>query len=385
MTTWNNDASPWFTEDHGHLQTAVRKFYDTHLVPNILKWRNDGLVDSAFWKLAGDAGFLGASIPENYGGSGGPASFDALIMLEQSRCGDTSWGFGIGPIVAHYVLNVGSEEQKHRWLPGLASGQLIPAIAMTEPGTGSDLKSIRTKAVRDGNTYRIDGSKIFITNGQTANLICVVARTSGGEAADGISLFMVEADAVDGVVRGKNLDKLGLKGQDTSELFFENLVVDEGCLLGEVEGQGFHQLMRQLPWERLLVAISALGLAEYALGETIAYVGQRKAFGRPLTGFQNTRFELADMKARLEVGRAFVDRCLVRMDGGALDATEASIAKLVLTETVCDITDRCLQLHGGYGYMNEYPIARLFADARVQRIYGGTNEIMKELIARSLI
>lgn len=374
----------WHTEEHEIYADSLRRFYDNELVPNIERWNDAGVVDRDFWYKTGAAGLMGGAVPEQYGGADAGMSFDAITAYEQAAKGDSAWGYGIQSIVIHYVVAYGTDEQKERWLPGLISGDLVAAIAMTEPGCGSDLQSVKTVAERDGNQYRINGSKIFITNGQTANLICVVAKTNRDAGAKGTSLVMVETEEVEGFTRGKNLKKIGLKGQDTSELFFENVRVPRSNLLGTDEGQGFYQLMKQLPWERLVIAIGALGAMDFALKETIRYVQERKAFGKRVMDFQNTRFKLAEMKTKIEVTRSFVNDCIVRLEARELDAATASMAKMWGSDTQCQIMDECLQLHGGYGYMLEYPIARLYTDARVQRIYGGTNEIMKELIARSL-
>ena len=293
-------------------------------------------------------------------------------------------GIYIQNIVIHYILAYGSEKQKKGWLPRLISGEMIGAIAMTEPGAGSDLQGVRTQAVKQGDHYVLNGSKTFISNGQNANLICVVAKTDRSKAAHGISLIMLETDGAEGFRRGRNLEKLGQKAADTSELFFEDVTVPVDHLLGESEGQGFAQLMTQLPWERLLCGIYAVGACDLAMQETLSYVSERKAFGRRIMDLQNTRFKLAECKTILEVTRTFIDRCIEKIDRGELDAATASMAKYWGSEMHCKVMDECLQLFGGYGYMMEYPIAYLYAVARVQRIYGGTSEIMKELIARSL-
>lgn len=376
-------APVWMSDDHCAYEETVRRFFAAELAPNAEKWRRARHVERDFWRKAGAAGVLGASAPIEYGGSGAPLSFDAVTMINQGRAGDTSWGFGIHNFVTHYILAYGSQEQKSRWVPKLVSGELVAALAMTEPGTGSDLQAVRTRAVRDGDAYIVNGSKTFITNGQTAELICVVVRT-GAAGHGGLSLLMVEAESAKGFRRGRNLEKLGQKGQDTAELFFEDMRVDCANLLGEREGQGFYQLMGQLAWERLSVALIAIGACEYALQLTTEFVKERKAFGKRILDFQNTRFKLAEAKTKIAVTRAFVDACVARADRAGLDVESAAMAKWWSSEVQCDVMDECLQLHGGYGYMDEYPICRLFADARVQKIYGGTNEIMKELIARTL-
>ena len=377
-------TSTWYSEEHRLYTESVRKFFADELAPNIERWIDAGIVDRDFWVKAGEAGILGAAIEEAYGGAGAGISFDAITIYEQARCSDSGWGFGIQSIVIHYIRAYGTEDQKARWLPKLATGEMVAALAMTEPGCGSDVQSVRTSATKTGNEYLITGSKTFITNGQTANLICLAAKTDKDAGASGVSLIMVETDDLEGFRRGKNLSKLGLKAQDTTELFFEDARVPKNNLLGIQEGQGFYQLMNQLPWERLLIGITALGAIDFALEETTRYVRERKAFGTRVMDFQNTRFKLAEMKTKAEVTRSFLNDGIEKLDAGILDASTASMAKWWGSQTQCEIMDECVQLHGGYGYMMEYPITRLYADARVQKIYGGTNEIMKELIARSL-
>ncbi len=377
-------TSTWYSEEHRLYTESVRKFFADELAPNIERWIDAGIVDRVFWVKAGEAGILGAAIEEAYGGAGAGISFDAITIYEQARCSDSGWGFGIQSIVIHYIRAYGTEDQKARWLPKLATGEMVAALAMTEPGGGSDVQSVRTSATKTGNEYLITGSKTFITNGQTANLICLAAKTDKDAGASGVSLIMVETDDLEGFRRGKNLSKLGLKAQDTTELFFEGVRVPKNNLLGIQEGQGFYQLMNQLPWERLLIGITALGAIDFALEETTRYVRERKAFGTRVMDFQNTRFKLAEMKTKAEVTRSFLNDGIQKLDAGILDASTASMAKWWGSQTQCEIMDECVQLHGGYGYMMEYPITRLYADARVQKIYGGTNEIMKELIARSL-
>ena len=377
-------TSTWYSEEHRLYTESVRKFFADELAPNIERWIDAGIVDRGFWVKAGEAGILGAAIEEAYGGAGAGISFDAITIYEQARCSDSGWGFGIQSIVIHYIRAYGTEDQKARWLPKLATGEMVAALAMTEPGCGSDVQSVRTSATKTGNEYLITGSKTFITNGQTANLICLAAKTDKDAGASGVSLIMVETDDLEGFRRGKNLRKLGLKAQDTTELFFEGVRVPKNNLLGIQEGQGFYQIMNQLPWERLLIGITALGAIDFALEETTRYVRERKAFGTRVMDFQNTRFKLAEMKTKAEVTRSFLNDGIQKLDAGILDASTASMAKWWGSQTQCEIMDECVQLHGGYGYMMEYPITRLYADARVQKIYGGTNEIMKELIARSL-
>ena len=377
-------TATWFNDDPRLYAHSVSRFFADHLVPNIERWNEEEMVERNFWHKAGEAGILGATIPQTHGGAGGSIAFDAITAYEQAHCGDNGWGFGIQSIVIGYVQAYATEEQKTRWLPQLASGEMVAALAMTEPGTGSDLQAVTTSAVKDGNHYRINGSKTFITNGQSADLICLVAKTDKKQGARGVSLIMVETDGLEGFRRGRNLKKIGLKSQDTSELFFDNVKVPQTHLLGTEEGQGFYQLMKQLPWERLYIGITALGSMDCALEETTRYVQERKAFGQRVMDFQNTRFKLAEIKTKIEVTRSFINDAITRLETGTLDAATASMAKWWGSQVQCDIIDECLQLHGGYGYMMEYPIARLYTDARVQKIYGGTNEIMKELIARSI-
>ena len=380
----NPNTSAWMGEEHILLQDVAKKFFAEELTPNVGRWRDAGIVDRDFWNKAGDAGLLGAAVPVEYGGSGGTNALDAVVIYEQARAGDSNWGFSVQNIVTHYVVGCGTDEQRERWLPGLASGEIVGAIAMTEPGTGSDLQSVKTTAVADGDEYVLNGSKTFITNGQAADIVIVVAKTGPESGARGISLVVVETADAEGFRRGRNLEKLGMKGQDTSELFFDNVRVRASNLLGGEPGQGFYQLMRQLPWERLIIGISAVGMSDYAIEKTVDYVQNREAFGQRIMDFQNTRFKLAEAKTKLEVTRAFVNQCIAQHDRGELDAATGSMAKLWGSEVQNEIVDECLQLFGGYGYMAEYPISHLYRDARVQRIYGGTNEIMKELIARDL-
>lgn len=377
-------TAPWVDDEHKMFAEMISRFFADELAPNINRWVEQGVVDRAFWLKAGEAGILGGAVSEEYEGAGGNIGFDAVALYEQARLGDVNWGMGIQSIVIHYVSVYGSDEQKSRWLPGLVSGQIIGALAMTEPGTGSDLQAVRTTAEKDGNLYRINGSKIFITNGQTADLVITVAKTSKDAGAKGVSLIVIETEGAEGFSRGTPLKKLGMKGNDTAELFFEDVKVPLTNLLGPEEGQGFYQMMRQLPWERLLIAIQALGAIDFAIAETVAYVQERKAFGLRVMDFQNTRFKLAECKTKAEVLRAFVNDGIGQLINGTLDAPTASMAKYWGSEAQGQVMDECLQLFGGYGYMSEYPISRAWADARVQRIYGGTNEIMKELIARSL-
>ncbi len=375
----------WYTEEDINIfRDATYGFYARECAPLSEKWRKAGIVDRDAWTKAGAMGLLCASTPEEYGGGGGDYRHEMVIMEELHRAGVEGFGISLhNAIVAPYIYHYGTEEQKRKWLPKMATGEYVGAIAMTEPGTGSDLQNIRTTARKSGNGYVLNGSKTFITNGGTANLIIVVAKT-GGEGAKGVSLMVVETDQVEGFKRGRNLEKIGNHAQDTSELFFDNVELPADALLGTEEGRGFYQLMEQLPQERLNIAVQAVAAMEHALRETIAYVKERQAFGKPLIGFQNTQFKLAECKTKATVAKTFTYHCAERLLKGELDATTASMAKYWVSEVEGEVMDECLQLFGGYGYMEEYPIARLFTDARVQRIYGGTNEIMKLLIARSL-
>ena len=378
--------SPWMDDELIMLQDTLRDFYAKEMVPHEERWQQQGHIDRDFWNKAGEIGILCASVPEEYGGMGGDFRHEAVIATEQYRAAGFS-GFGNSvhsQICAGYILDYGTEDQKQRWLPKMASGEMVCAIAMTEPSTGSDLQNIKTTARLEGNEYVLSGSKTFITNGQQADLIIVVAKTDTSLGAKGISLMMVETAKAEGFARGRNLEKLGLKSQDTSELFFDNVRLPPENLLGGTEGQGFYQLMKSLPQERLVVALGGAAAMEKALEETVAYTSERRAFGKPLLEMQNTRFKLAEVKTVAHIARVFLDDCVAKHLRGELDATTASMAKWWVTQMQCDTIDECLQLFGGYGYMSEYPISTMYADARVQKIYGGSNEIMKELIARSL-
>ncbi|MFC4376810.1 acyl-CoA dehydrogenase family protein [Nocardia halotolerans] len=378
------NRSSWMNEDLDALRDMTRAFMAKELVPNIDKYREQHHVDRDLWNKAGEVGLLCISIPEEYGGGGGTFAHEAVLMEEQARAVDTSWGISLhNGIVAHYILAYGTEEQKQQWLPKMASGEVVGAIAMTEPGTGSDLQAVKAKAVRDGDEYVVNGSKTFITNGAQADLIIVVAKTDPTQGASGVSLVLVEADRA-GFRRGRVLDKIGQKGQDTSELFFEDVRVPVSNLLGSQEGQGFVQLMQQLPQERLIVSMGAVAGMEVALDHTLRYTKEREAFGRPVFGFQNTKFKLAEVATEARIARVFIDDCVEKHIRGELDIPTVAMAKWWTTDKAMQIADTCLQLFGGYGYMNEYPIARMWVDNRVQLIYAGTNEIMKEIIARSL-
>lgn len=372
-----------FTPDHELFRDQVRKFYEREIQPHHAQWEKDGIVPKSVWRKAGENGFLCTSMPEEYGGAGTDKLYAAILMEEQARFGLTGPGFGLhSEIVGPYILHYGTEEQKKTWLPRMATGEVIGAIAMTEPGAGSDLQGVRTTAVRDGDDYIINGSKTFITNGQNADIIIVVTKTSPKDGAKGTSLFLVEGDRP-GFKRGRNLEKLGMHAQDTSELFFEDVRVPATNMLGG-EGQGFFLLMQELPWERLQIAISAVASCEAAIEWTADYVKNRQAFGQSIAKFQNTKFKLAELKTETQIARVFVDKCLELICRKELDVTTAAMAKYWCSDLQNKVLDECLQLHGGYGFMWEYPIARAYADARVQRIYGGTNEIMKELIGRTI-
>jgi acyl-CoA dehydrogenase len=375
----------WKTDEHQMLQDAATRFFKEHWGPKDEAWRQAGMMDVQAWRDAGANGFLCASTPEEYGGGGGDFGHEAALILAQGEAAIAGFGGSLhSGIVAPYILHHGTEEQKKRWLPKLATGELISAIAMTEPGTGSDLQGVRTLALREGDTYKINGSKTFITNGQLANFIIVVCKTDKDKGAQGISLFVVETDQVSGFRRGRNLDKIGMESQDTSELFFDDVVVPAQNLLGLQEGLGFFQLMQELPQERLIVALAGIAAMELAMTVTLEYTKERKAFGKPIFSFQNTRFKLAECQALLMASRALVDAAMVSHLKGELGVDRAALIKYWISDNQCKLIDECLQLFGGYGYMKEYPIARLWADARVQRIYGGTNEIMKELASRFL-
>jgi acyl-CoA dehydrogenase len=385
MNVLNVPRPAWMTEDLVLLEEQARRFFAAEFVPHLERWSEDGIMDRAMWQKAGAAGLLCASMPEEYGGAGGTFAHEAVINREIALAGLDCFGAPLhSGIVAPYILHYGSEEQKQRWLPKLATGEFVGAIAMTEPGTGSDLQGVRTSAVKSGNGYVLNGAKTFITNGQHANLIIVVAKTDPTQGAKGTSLVVVETDETPGFRRGKKLKKLGMDWADTSELFFDDAKLPAEALLGTEEGQGFFQLMRDLPQERMIVATSAIGMIERALSLTIDYVKERKAFGKPILDYQNTQFELAECKTEATIGRVFHDNCVERHLKKELDTTTASMAKYWLSDLQNKIVDRCLQLFGGYGFMDEYPISRMYRDARVQRIYAGTNEIMKVVIARSL-
>jgi acyl-CoA dehydrogenase len=371
-----------FGDDHHQFRDSVRRFIAREVEPNLERWEAEGIVDRALWTKAGEAGLLCPTVPEQYGGPGLDFGFNAVIDEELAYAGSTAGITLHSDIVADYIVAYGSEEQKSEWLPRMVSGETATAIAMTEPGAGSDLQGVRTTAIRDGNHYVVNGSKTYITNGQHADLVIVVAKTDPAKGAKGVSLILVEADR-EGFARGRNLDKIGFHSQDTSELFFHDVRVPITNCLG-AEGMGFAYLMNQLPQERLSIACAAQAAAQRAFDEAVRFTKDRKAFGQTVFDFQNTRFTLADLAAKLQVGWAHLDWAIARHMRGELDAAEASAAKLWHTELQWEACDASLQLHGGAGYMNEYLIARLWRDARVTRIFGGTNEIMKEVIGRAI-
>jgi acyl-CoA dehydrogenase len=377
-----------FSPEHETFRDSVRRFMQAEVVPHDERWQEQGFVDKELWKKAGDNGFLCCSMPEQYGGAGADRLYSVVLMEEQARANNSSLGWGLhSEIVAPYLLRYGNEALKEKYLPKMASGEMIGAIAMSEPGAGSDLQAVKTTAARKknasgDNVYIVNGSKTFITNGWNCDLVIVVAKTDPAKGAKGTSLVVVDT-SMKGFTKGKRLKKLGLKGQDTAELFFDNVEVPAENLLGQ-ENNGFIYLMQELPWERMQIAIGAIAKAEAAIEWTKTYVSERKAFGKTVASFQNTRFKLAELATEVQIARVFVDRCMELLLEEKLDTATASMAKYWVSDLECKVIDECLQLHGGYGFMWEFPIARAYADARVQRIYGGTNEIMKEVISRSM-
>lgn len=374
---------PLFTEEHEMFREQVRRFTEKEIVPHHAQWEKDGVVSREVWAAAGEAGLLCCTVPEQYGGSGGDFLHATIVLEELAKVGASGPAFHLhSDIVAPYIVTYGSEDQKQHWLPKLVRGEAIAAVAMSEPGAGSDLQNIKTRALRDGNHFVINGQKVFISNGQLADIVVLACKTNPDAGAKGVSLILVEGDR-EGFRRGRNLEKVGYKAQDTSELFFEDVRVPITNILGE-EGRGFAQFMTELAQERLVVALRSAQTIETALQWTIDYTRERNAFGRPIAEFQNTRFKLAEIKTKSMATRAFIDQCLALHMRGELDSNTAAAAKLHATDTLCQVLDECVQLHGGYGYMWEYPIARAWADARMTRIAGGTSEIMKEIISRAL-
>ena len=375
---------PWMTDEIEMMREQLRRFIDREFLPQLERWREQGCSDPAAWRRLGEMGLLLPELPEEYGGAGATLAHQLVIQEELSRAEAVTATLSVHSIAAHYILDYGTEEQKQRWLPPMASGELLAAIAMSEPGAGSDLQAVRTRAERQGEHYVINGAKTFITGGHNAGLIVIVCKTDAAKGAKGISLIVAEPQGLAGFRVGRLLDKIGLKASDTAELFFDDMRVPAANLIGGVEGQGFFQLMGQLPFERLQIAVGAVAAIERALELTLEYTKERKAFGQPIFDFQNTRFKLAECATTAHVMRCFVNDCIQRLVDGKLDPEAAYMAKWWCSEQQCRVLDECLQFFGGYGYMSEYPIARLYADARVQKIYGGANEIMKDLIARKL-
>ena len=376
-----------FSPDHESFRDSFRRFMEREIAPHHEGWEEQGYVDRELWRKAGANGFLCMTMPEEYGGAGGDKLYSVAQMEELARGGFSGVGFGLhSEIVAPYILHYGTQDQKQRYLPRLASGDMVGAIAMSEPAAGSDLQGIKSTAIQQADgSYLLNGSKTFITNGWHADLVIVVAKTNPAAGGKGTSLLLVER-GMQGFTTGQRLKKLGLKAQDTSELFFDNCVVPANNLLGgpEYENKGFICLMEQLPWERMQIAVTAVASSQAAIDWTVRYVKDRKVFGQPVAAYQNTRYKLAELQTEVQVARVFVDKCCDLVNQGKLDTATASMAKYWTTDLQCKVMDECVQLHGGYGFMWEYPITRAYADARVQRIYGGTNEIMKEVITRAM-
>jgi acyl-CoA dehydrogenase len=384
MTTSMRDESPWMTEETRIFRSTVRQFIETELAPHHAEWEQQGYPNSEAWLNAGRVGLLLSDVPEQYGGGGGSYTYEAVVIEELARSG-VNFGFNLQSIVAHYILSYGSEEQKTRWLPRMAKGELVGAVGLTEPQSGSDLQGLRTTARRDGDYYVINGSKTFITNGWQAGLICLAVRTDAKATGPrALSLIMVETKDLPGYRVGHPLHKMGRRAQDTCELFFDDVRVPAANVLGSGEGRGLFQMMDQFRYERLSIGLSAVAAAEHAVKITADYVRERKAFGKPLLDLQNTRFKLAECKTEAHIGRVFIDNCIRQFIAGQLDNVTAAMAKYWLTDSQCRIIEECVQLHGGYGYMQETPIARMWADARVQRIYGGANEVLKEVVSSAL-
>src|SRR4029077_10529217 len=380
----SNYESPWMNDELRMFRKTVRELIQEEFLPRQAKWREQHRPDAEAWKQAGQTGLLLPDVPDEFGGGGGTFAHQAVVTEELAQAG-VNFGCGVQSIVSHYILQYGNEEQKKKWLPAMAQGELFGAIAMTEPSAGSDLQAIKTSACREGNDYILNGSKTFITNGGLANPVCVAAKTNPKIAPfRGISMIVVETRDLKGYRVGKSLEKVGMHEIDTCELFFDDVRVPAANLLGKSEGAGFAQMMDQLRFERLMIGVGAIATVERALAITIQYAKERKAFGQTLLEFQNARFKLAQCKTEAHIGRVFIDNCIMRFIAGQLDPVTAAMAKYWLTESQCRVVDECVQLHGGYGYMTEYPIARMWMDSRVQRIYAGSNEILEELIGWSL-
>ena len=381
----SNHESPWMNEELRMYRKSVREFIEDEFLPRQEHWRAQHRPDADAWKKAGETGLLLPDAPEQYGGGGGTFAHQAVVTEELAQAG-IHFACGVQSVVSQYILRYGSEDQKKKWLPAMAQGELVAAIAMTEPSAGSDLQAIKMSARREGSEYVLNGSKTFITNGWHAGLVCVAARTdfSPKASAKSISMIMVETKNLPGYRVGSSLEKVGMHEVDTCELFFDDVRVPASNLIGGAEGAGLSQMMEQLRYERVMIGVAAVATAERAVAITTKYAKERVAFGKPLIDFQNTRFKLAQCKAEAQIGRVFIDHCIMEFIAGRLDPATAATAKYWLTESQCRIIDECVQLHGGYGYMTEYPIARMWTDSRVQRIYGGTNEIMLELIGWSL-
>lgn len=377
--------SSWMDDELAIFRSSVRRFVREEFVPQEKRWREQHHIDREAWAAAGEIGILLTDVPEEYGGGGGTFAHECVVIEELGYAGVTSFGHVVQSIVAHYLIAYGTEEQKREWLPAMAQGRIVAALAMTEPNAGSDLQAIRTKAIRQGEQYLVSGSKTFITNGYHADLICLAAKTEATQkGAQSISLIMVETKNLQGYRVGGMLDKIGQRGQDTCELFFDDVRAPTANLLGTEEGKGFAQMMEQLPYERTMVGVGAVAAMEQALEITTQYAKERKMFGKTLFDLQNTRFKLAECKTEAYIARVFLDNCIQQVIAGTLDTATAAMAKWWLTDKQFQIADECLQLHGGYGYSLEYPIAHIWADSRVQSIYGGANEVMKELVAHSL-
>ncbi len=379
-------ATGWrLDEEVSIFSDSVGQFFEKECAPHVPQWRKDGIVPKEMWLKAGEMGILGASVSEEYGGMGGDFRHEAIIAEQMGWKGIDGFGITLhNGIIAPYIESFGTEEQKQKYLPKIATGEIITAIAMTEPGTGSDLQNIKTTAKKNADGYVLNGSKTFISNGQNANLILVCAKTDPTEGAKGVSIMLVETEGAAGFERGRNLEKIGQHAADTSELFFNDVQLGPDAVLGGKEGMGFSQLMQKLPQERHIIGVQGMATIERAIHVTVEYVKQRKAFGKTIWDFQNTQFKLAECKTEATVAKVFVDRCTDLLLENKLDSATASMSKYWVSDLQCKIVDECLQLHGGYGYMDEYPIAQMYADSRVQRIYGGANEVMKMLIARTM-